>query len=149
MTPSVTSTAIGSAPTDRASKDMDGYKVLRKAVPENDLWAIQELSKLMGVSIDTVYRWMRQPSTSKKPRATGRRNPIDYVGQLLCALYAVEPDRAEIVFDAFDDLRAELRARHDRALKLHRDEIKKRLRQMGREANQMADAIAGDVSGGD
>jgi hypothetical protein len=86
---------------------------------------------------------MRQPSTSKKPKATGRRNPIDYVGQLLVGLYGVRPEGAEEIFDAFDDLRAELRARHGRAPKLHREEIGKRLRQMGREANQMADAIAG------
>jgi hypothetical protein len=122
---------------------MDGYKVFRKAVPEGDLWAITELSKLMKVSIDTIYRWMRQPSTAKKPKATGRRNPVDYVGQLLCALYAVRPDGAEEIFEAFDDLRAELRARHGRAQRLGRGEIKNNLRRIGREANQMADAIVG------
>jgi|SRR5882672_1568631 len=148
MTPTAIPTADESAPTLRASKDMDGYKVFRKAVPENDLWAITELSKLMKVSIDTIYRWMRQPSTAKKPKATGRRNPIDYVGQLLCALYAVRPESAEDVFDAFDNLRAELRARHGRAPKLGRGEIKNNLRRIGREANQMADAIAGEVDGG-
>jgi hypothetical protein len=128
---------------------MDGYKVFRKAVPENDLWAITELSKLMKVSIDTIYRWMRQPSTAKKPKATGRRNPIDYCGQLLVALYAVSPERAELAFDAFDDLRAELRTRHGLAPKFGRAEIKSNLRRIGREASQMADAIAGRAGNDD
>ena len=144
MPPTAIPTANESDPP-RASKDMDGYKVFRQAVPENDLWAITELRKLLGVSIDTIYRWMRPPSTAKKPKDTGRRNPIDYCGQLLVALYGVSPEKAELVFDAFDDLRAELRARHGRASKLSRIEIKNNLRKIGREANQMADAVAGET----
>jgi len=143
MTPVATPTANESAPTFRASKDMDGYKVLRKAVPENDLWAITELCKQIGISVDTLYKWMRQPSTSKKPKNTGRRNPIDYIGQLLIALYAVRPEGAEEIFDALDDLRAQLRTRHGRAQKIGRGQIQSNLRRIGREANQMADAIAG------
>ena len=137
-------TPDGNTLTTRASKDMDGWKVIRKAVPKGDLWAITELSKLTGVSIDTLYRWMRPPSTAKKPKATGRRNPVDYIGQFLCALYVVRPEGAEEIFDAFDNLRAKLRARHGRAPKLRRTEIRNRLRQIGREANQMADAMSSE-----
>src|SRR5262245_34245475 len=143
MPPTAIPTANESDPP-RASKDMNGWKIFRKAVPEGDLWAITELSKLAGVSIDTVYRWMRPPSTSKKPKSTGRRNPCDYIGQVLCALYAVSPDGAEEIFDAFDDLRAELRARHGQAPKLRRAEMKNKLRQGARQLSQMADAIAGE-----
>jgi hypothetical protein len=135
-------TDIERTPT-RATKDMDGWKIFRKAVPEGDLWAITELSKMTGVSVDTIYKWMRPPSTSKKPKATGRRNPFDYVAQVLCALYAVRPDGAEDAFDALDDLRARLRARHGRAPKLQPGQIRSNLRRISREATQMADAIPG------
>src|SRR5688572_33241816 len=133
MPPIANPTNIESSQTPRASKDMDGWKIFRKAVPEGDLWAITELSKLTGVSIDTIYRWMRPPSTSKKPKATGRRNPFDYVGQVLVALYGLRPEGAEEIFDAFDDLRAELRKRHGKASKLAPKEIREKLRQGARE----------------
>jgi hypothetical protein len=51
MSPTAIPTANESDPP-RASKDMDGYKVFRKAVPENDLWAITELSTLDAAAFD-------------------------------------------------------------------------------------------------
>lgn len=131
------------ATATRAAKDMDGYKVLRKAIPENDLFTITQFAKQAGVSVDTVYKWMRPPSTSKKPKATGRRNPVDYLGQVLTALSGVRPEGAEVIFDALDDLRAELRKRQGKAPKLAPKEIRDRLRQGAREMTQMADAIQG------
>lgn len=143
MTPTAIPTANESAPTLRASKDMDGWKILRKAVPENDLWAIEQLAELLHVSVDTIYRWQRKPLTSKTPKENGRRNPIDYCRQLIVALYGIDPDKGELVFDSFDDLRAELRTRHGRTPKFQRGQIQSNLRRIGREADQLANAIAG------
>jgi hypothetical protein len=126
----------------RANKEMDGWKVLVKSLPDGEPLTVEMFAELMGVSVDLVYRWQRRPLTSEEPDSTGRRNPIDYFGRLVCALYAVNPEGAELVFEWADHLRAELRARHGAANSIPLEKVEEKLRTISRETGLLADQFA-------
>ncbi len=122
----------------RGSKEMEGWKVLRRALRGRDK---AEFAEMMDVHVDTVKRWTREPLTAEEQQATGRRNPIDYFLRLVYALYAISPEGAELVFDRVDRARALLRKRHGRTERPTRDEIDEKLRRISRETQEVADAI--------
>jgi len=119
--------------------EMDGWKVLRRALADD---GAEELAELLGVHPDTVYKWCRRPSKVDDPKGTGRRNPIDYFLRLVTELYAMNAEGAEIVFDRIDHARAVLRKNYGRMPATSRLEIEEKLRQISREMQEAADAIA-------
>lgn len=123
----------------RAWIDMNGWRVLEEAIPRGEA---DEIAALMGVSEDTVHRWCRKPLSNEDHNATGRRNPIDYFLRLINALYARHPEGAEMVFDRVLHERAVLRKRHGRCALPTSTEMESALRRIGREADEMADAVA-------
>ncbi len=128
----------------RAWTDMDGWRVLDEAIPRGEA---DEIAALMGVSEDTVNRWRRRPLSSEDHNATGRRNPIDYFLRLINALYVRNPEGAEKVLDRVMHERAVLRKRHGRGALPTPTEMESALRRIGREADEMADAVAAPPGG--
>lgn len=122
----------------RAWTDMNGWQVLEEAIPRGEA---DEIAALMGVSEDTVHRWCRRPLSTEDHNATGRRNPIDYFLRLINALYARNPEGAEMVLDRIAHEQAMLRKRHGRCATPTPAEMESALRRIGRDADEMADAI--------
>jgi hypothetical protein len=92
-----------------------GWRVLERALTNPDTGILEDISEVAedaGVSEDTVYKWIRRPSRKKDPKATGRKNPIDYFLRLLRAVYLTTPWGARLIMRYVLSEFARLEAKH-------------------------------------
>lgn len=82
---------------------MDGWKTLRKAIPDG---AAKAVANRLNVSPDHVRRWRREPLSDDAPMASGQRSPLDRVRDLLDAIFLTHPAGAVLIVE-------HVRAHHD------------------------------------
>ena len=118
-----------------------GWEILAQAIPYG---GAEDVAEGMGVSVDTVHRWMKRTNSNEDPNATGRRNPIDYALRLIKEVDDVNPDNgADLILDAFLGAVAQLKQRRSRAARVPIRKIEATLRARAREFEQLADSLAG------
>lgn len=82
-----------------------GWKTLQQIIPYG---RAEEVAEEMGVSLDTMHRWMRAPLSSENQNATGRVNPIDYLVRLIKAVDRVIPGGGDEIAAAIVSVVVEL-----------------------------------------
>lgn len=129
------------APFFRSAKDgtpMNGWEVLEDAIPRGEAEAVADL---MGCSVDYVRRWCR-PVEAGEEVGSGRRSPLDLILLFINAVYARNPAGAHMIVDRINSEIAQLGRRHGYDSRLSPEELEKKLRELSRQANEMADTVA-------
>jgi len=117
----------------------DGWKILEVAIPRGESDAI---AAMIGQSSQAVRSWRREPEAGDE-LATGRRSALDQLLLLLNAVYARNPEGAELIVDRINSEIANLRRIHGRNDFLPLDQAEGELRAAARKINSVADAVAG------
>lgn len=88
---------------------MRAWQVLHQAIPRGECEAV---ALRLKVEADTVRRWKREPLSTEAPEATGRRSPLDFVTDLIDAIFLANPAGAHLVVNYVREHYARLAETH-------------------------------------
>lgn len=82
-------------PEPQITRSMNGFETLEDAIRREEA---EQVAYFLGVSATVVRAWRREPETDEGS-ATGRRSPLDRVCDLIDAVYRVNPEGADLIFE--------------------------------------------------
>jgi hypothetical protein len=77
------------------TRSMNGFSTLEEAIRREEA---EQVAYFLGVSATVVRAWRREPET-EEGSATGRRSPLDRACDLIDAVYRVNPEGADLIFE--------------------------------------------------
>lgn len=87
--------SIPPEPDTQIKRSMNGFVTLEEAIRREEA---EQVAYFLGVSATVVRAWRREPET-EEGSATGRRSPLDRACDLIDAVYRVNPEGADLIFE--------------------------------------------------
>lgn len=78
---------------------MESFEVLEKAIPRA---ASDRIGRKLGIGGSLVRKWRREPESDDAPTATGQRNLLDRVEDLIDEVYLINPPGAGLIVEHID-----------------------------------------------